>query len=83
MTWSRGHASGEHAELVNGLRIPLGQRLTGWVGANRQTILNSDPVLDLGDMARSLNPSTPELSQYSTGRRQGVGGCLEPLLHLT
>ena len=29
------HASGEHAELVNGLRIPLGQRLTGWVGANR------------------------------------------------
>ena len=51
-----GHPSGEHAELVSGLRIPLGQRLTGWVGANRQTILNSDPVLDLGDMARSLNP---------------------------
>ena len=77
------HASGEHAELVNGLRIPLGQRLTGWVGANRQTILNSDPVLDLGDMARSLNPrprsclSTPlvadkelvgVLSLYSTSR---------------
>ena len=77
------HASGEHAELVNALRIPLGQRLTGWVGAHRQTIVNSDPILDLGDMARSLKPrprsclSTPlvsdkqlvgVLSLYSTSR---------------
>ena len=77
------HASGEHAELVYGMRIPLGQRLTGWVGANRQTIANSDPILDLGDMARSLKPrprsclSTPliedkqlvgALTLYSTSR---------------
>lgn len=50
------HASGEHAGVISGLRIPLGERLTGWVAANRTTILNSDPVLDLGDSARSLVP---------------------------
>jgi diguanylate cyclase (GGDEF)-like protein/putative nucleotidyltransferase with HDIG domain len=50
------HAAGEGASHFAGLRIPRGQRLTGWVAANRQSILNSDPVLDLGDVARSLRP---------------------------
>ncbi len=50
------YASGEHAGMVGGLRIPLGQRLTGWVGAHRQTIRNSDPVLDLGESARAASP---------------------------
>ena len=35
----------------------MGQRLSGWVAANRQTIVNSDPVLDLGDVARVLKPT--------------------------
>src|SRR3954471_6298781 len=47
------YAAGHSAGLVRGLRIPLGQRLSGWVAANRQTILNSDAVLDLGDAART------------------------------
>jgi len=46
------HAVGDGAPLVHGMRIPLGERLSGWVAANRQTISNSDPVLDLGDAAR-------------------------------
>lgn len=50
------HSAGENASLVSGLRIGLGQRLTGWVGANRQTIRNSDAILDLGDAARALSP---------------------------
>ena len=50
------HAAGESASHFAGLRIPRGQRLTGWVAANRRSILNSDPVLDLGDIARSLRP---------------------------
>lgn len=77
------YASGEHTDLVAGLRIPLGQRLTGWVGANRQTIRNSDPVLDLGEGGRLVTPrpksclSTPlmvgdslvgVLSLYASGR---------------
>jgi diguanylate cyclase (GGDEF)-like protein/putative nucleotidyltransferase with HDIG domain len=46
------HAIGEWSSLVKGLRVPRGQRLSGWVAANRQTIMNSDPTLDFGDLAR-------------------------------
>jgi len=47
------HAFGESSSMVKGLRIPLGQRLSGWVAANQQTIVNSDASLDLGEVARS------------------------------
>jgi putative nucleotidyltransferase with HDIG domain len=50
------HVSGEHSAHMKGLRVPRGQRLSGWVAANRQTIRNSDPVLDLGESARAMNP---------------------------
>jgi diguanylate cyclase (GGDEF)-like protein/putative nucleotidyltransferase with HDIG domain len=50
------HVTGEPSGVVNGLRIRRGQRLTGWVAANRQTIRNSDPVLDFGESARSMSP---------------------------
>jgi diguanylate cyclase (GGDEF)-like protein/putative nucleotidyltransferase with HDIG domain len=50
------HSSGESSAHFAGLRIPRGQRLTGWVAANKQTIVNSDPVLDMGESARSLKP---------------------------
>jgi diguanylate cyclase (GGDEF)-like protein len=51
------------------LRISLGERLSGWVGAHRQTIVNSDPVLDLGEEATAAVPrlrsclSTPVVTQ--------------------
>ena len=50
------HAVGEHADHFHGLKIQRGERLTGWVAANRQSILNSDPILDLGEVARGLQP---------------------------
>ncbi len=50
------HAMGEASASLKGLRIPLGQRISGWVAVNRQTALNSDPTLDLGDVARSFTP---------------------------
>jgi GAF domain-containing protein len=43
---------GESASDFLGIRFPVGQRLSGWIAANRQSILNADPVLDLGDRAR-------------------------------
>ena len=43
---------GQGEAIIKGLKIALGQRLSGWVAANRQTIVNSDPTLDLGDVAR-------------------------------
>jgi putative nucleotidyltransferase with HDIG domain len=60
-------ANGEYSTHVLGLRIHRGERLTGWVAANKRTIVNSDPVLDLGDMGRRLRPlqnclSTPVIS---------------------
>jgi putative nucleotidyltransferase with HDIG domain len=76
-------AAGEHAGHFAELRIPRGQRLSGWVAANRMSVLNSDPVLDLGEPARSMRPplrsclSTPimisdalfgVLTAYSTQR---------------
>lgn len=50
------HAAGDDARLLDNVRIPLGHRLSGWVAVNRKTIVNSDPVLDLGDAARSVRP---------------------------
>jgi diguanylate cyclase (GGDEF)-like protein len=63
------HAAGEGAGHFAGIRIPRGQRLSGWVAANKQTIMNSDPVLDLGEVARVMRPrprsclSTPLVSE--------------------
>ncbi|HTI38834.1 MAG TPA: HD domain-containing phosphohydrolase [Vicinamibacterales bacterium] len=50
------YATGAQAALVSDIRIPRGHRLSGWVAANRQTIRNSDPVLDFGESARAMSP---------------------------
>jgi diguanylate cyclase (GGDEF)-like protein/putative nucleotidyltransferase with HDIG domain len=50
------HAAGENSSHFSDIRIEMGQRLSGWVAANRQTIVNSDPMLDLGEVARALKP---------------------------
>src|ERR1043166_2489269 len=50
------HVAGEASLPVKTMRIALGQHLSGWVAANRQTIVNSDPVLDLGEIARDSTP---------------------------
>jgi GGDEF domain-containing protein/putative methionine-R-sulfoxide reductase with GAF domain len=48
------HASGYGADLVDGLRMPLGKNVSGWVAVNGQSII-TDPILDavapLGDVA--------------------------------
>ena len=50
------HSSGDIDGLTADIRVSLGKRLSGWVGANRKTIVNSDPALDLGEVARTFNP---------------------------
>ncbi len=42
-----GYASGSHAAALRRLVIPLGDRISGWVAANRRPIVNSDAGLDL------------------------------------
>jgi two-component system NarL family sensor kinase len=49
------HASGPAAEVFRGLSVPVGSRLSGWVAAHRQPIVNSDPALDLG--AQTVAPA--------------------------
>ena len=50
------HVAGDGHSHLSGHQIPLGERPTGWVGAHRRTIANSDPMLDFGDATRSLDP---------------------------
>jgi putative methionine-R-sulfoxide reductase with GAF domain len=51
------YSAGENSSHFADLTIVTGQRLSGWVAANRQTILNSDAALDLGEVARALRPA--------------------------
>jgi GAF domain-containing protein len=46
---------GIDAQSVTGLRIELAHGVSGWAGANVQTVLNSDPCLDLGSVWRSAD----------------------------
>ncbi len=50
------HAVGDNVGFMAGVRLSLGERLSGWVAANRQTIRNSDAALDLGEAVRSIVP---------------------------
>ncbi len=65
------HSVGDAAPHFSGMMIARGQRLSGWVAANQRTIVNSDPVLDLGEMGRLIRPrlrsclSTPLTSEGS------------------
>jgi putative nucleotidyltransferase with HDIG domain len=49
-TLAAAYVSSEAYACIRRVRISLGERLSGWVAANRQTIVNSDPALDLHDL---------------------------------
>ncbi len=51
------HLAGAQGHTIAGSRIELGQSLSGWVAANRQTIINSDAALDLGEIASQFRPA--------------------------
>src|SRR5688572_22466210 len=51
------HVVGDSNRLIQGLTIPLGERVTGWVGANRRTVMNSNASLDLAQIAHGFEPS--------------------------
>jgi GAF domain-containing protein len=50
------HIGGDAGYLVGSVRIARGEHLSGWVAANRRRIVNSDPMLDLGEVARGITP---------------------------
>jgi putative nucleotidyltransferase with HDIG domain len=48
------HATGAQAAALKGMSLAVGERLSGWVAACRQTISNSDAALDLHDRGVKL-----------------------------
>lgn len=53
------HAFGAAGSGLRGVRMAIGERLSGWVAANRQSICNSDAALDLA----MIEPPLPVLFQ--------------------
>lgn len=50
------HSAGDEQRLIDGLTIKLGERVTGWSGANRRGSVNSDASLDLAQIATLFLP---------------------------
>jgi putative nucleotidyltransferase with HDIG domain len=59
---------------VGTTRIPMGDRLSGWVAATRQPVVNSDARLDLDEAARDQSALRSALAVpvVSNGRSTGV-----------
>ncbi len=49
-------AFGPFAEMIRGSVVQVGERLTGWVAANKQAIVNSDAALDLDERVLNVAP---------------------------
>jgi putative nucleotidyltransferase with HDIG domain len=50
-------SAGVGTTTIQGLAVPIGERISGWVFAHAQPVLNSDAALELGPVARTF--STP------------------------
>jgi hypothetical protein len=48
-------AVGTAASVLDDLRVPIGERLSGWVFAHGQPVVNSDATLELGPVARTFS----------------------------
>ncbi|HCK78801.1 MAG TPA: hypothetical protein DHW34_02165 [Actinobacteria bacterium] len=51
------HSGGRQGELLLGLEIEIGERVSGWTAANEATSLNSHAALDLGSLAQAFAPA--------------------------
>jgi hypothetical protein len=40
---------------MDSLRVPIGERISGWAFAHGQAVLNSDAALELGPVAKSFS----------------------------
>jgi putative nucleotidyltransferase with HDIG domain len=68
------YTGGDGAGAGDGGPIPLGERLSGWVAATAQTVMNSDARLDLDEPAREHSPLRSALAVpvVSNGRTAAV-----------
>jgi hypothetical protein len=68
------YASGYGEALVKGLRMPLGHKVSGWVAANRRSVLNADSALDLDDRMDGLEPRFRSLLSIPLIHARGAVG---------
>jgi putative nucleotidyltransferase with HDIG domain len=68
--------AGVHDHTLEGLSIPRGQRLTGWVGAHGRTMMNSDAALDLGNLVVTLQPTPLSCLSTPVASKDGLVGVL-------
>lgn len=47
--------TGVGVSAIDGLRIPVGDRISGWAFAHKEAVVNSDATLELGPVARTLS----------------------------
>jgi putative nucleotidyltransferase with HDIG domain len=59
--------AGRHAHVVDGLRIPVGERMSGWAAAVRQPMIDADAALDLFDAPASPLRSAAAIPYRSSG----------------
>lgn len=68
------HAAGEHAALLKGRRVAMGEGVTGWVLANRKPFSNTDPKLDFSSALASQFETYRTLAAFPVMRdRQRFG----------
>ncbi len=48
-------SSGVGTSAIEGLTIPVGDRISGWAHAHKQAVLNSNAALELGPVARTFS----------------------------
>jgi putative nucleotidyltransferase with HDIG domain len=56
------HAAGPLAAAMQGVKVGVGHKLSGWVAAHRRTIINSDAALDLADVVSGCGRQHTSLS---------------------
>jgi putative nucleotidyltransferase with HDIG domain len=67
------YTAGDEVRGVHATRIALGERLSGWVAASAESVMNSDARLDLDEAApRSRLRSALAVPIMSNGRSAGV-----------
>jgi putative nucleotidyltransferase with HDIG domain len=48
-------SSGVGTSVIEDLRIPIGDRISGWAAAHKQVVVNSNAALELGPVARTFS----------------------------
>jgi GAF domain-containing protein len=73
------YVSGAHGQFVERLSIPVGERMSGWVAASGQSMINADAALDLFDVQQAR----PLRSALAIPCRGPDGACAVVALYST